>query len=107
MIRAEITLCFTAPAACGALALDTRALRIDAVVGADGAALAHTLHAPDPILGRRLAIIVPAGAESVRKPIYRALDSRTETKSLARELFARFRGNYHPIAQQVLTSLLK
>jgi leukotriene-A4 hydrolase len=41
------------------------------------------------------------------KPLYRALDGRIETKKLARDLFARFRGQYHPIAQEVLRGLLE
>lgn len=66
ILRAEVTLRFAAPAAGGSLDLDTRALFIDAVTGPDGAALPHTLHPADPILGSRLTITVPAGAESVR-----------------------------------------
>jgi len=66
VLRAELTLRFTKPASGGALDLDTRALDIEAVLGPDGAALEHTLHAADPILGSRLAIAVPAGAESIR-----------------------------------------
>jgi leukotriene A-4 hydrolase/aminopeptidase len=65
VIRAEITLRFTSAAAGGPLDLDTRGLHVDAVLGPDGAALAHTLHAPDSILGRRLEVAVPAGAESI------------------------------------------
>ena len=66
VLHAEVTLHFGKPAAGGPLDLDTRALLIDAVLAADGAALAYTLHAADPILGSRLEITVPAGAESIR-----------------------------------------
>ena len=66
VLTAELTLRFVAPAAGGPLDLDTRALAIDAVVGADGAALEHVLHAAEPILGSRLEIAVPKGAESIR-----------------------------------------
>lgn len=41
------------------------------------------------------------------KPLYRALAGRGATKPLARELYDRFRGQYHPIAQQVLRGVLK
>ena len=66
VLTAELTLRFVAPAAGGPLDLDTRALAIDAVVGADGAVLEHVLHAAEPILGSRLEIAVPKGAESIR-----------------------------------------
>jgi leukotriene-A4 hydrolase len=65
VLRAEITLRFVEPASGGPLDLDTRALSIEAVVGPSGAALQHTLHAADPILGSRLEIAVPKGAESI------------------------------------------
>lgn len=65
VLHAEISLYFAEPAAGGPLDLDTRALSIDAVLDANGATLEHTLHAADPILGRRLEISVPAGAEVV------------------------------------------
>lgn len=64
-IRAQITLHFTKPAAGGRLDLDTRALAIERVTDATGNALSHTVHAPEPILGSRLEISVPAGAESI------------------------------------------
>src|SRR5262249_19966113 len=40
------------------------------------------------------------------KPLYRALVKRDETRRLAHDLFARFRERYHPIAQQVVRSVL-
>ena len=66
VLHAEVTLRFAEPAAGGPLDLDTRALSIDAVLDGHGAALGFVLHAPDPILGSRLEITVPAGAESIR-----------------------------------------
>ena len=65
VLHAEVTLHFAGPAAGGPLDLDTRALSIEAVLGPRGTALPHTLHPADPILGRRLEIAVPAGAESI------------------------------------------
>ena len=66
VLHAELTLRFVAPAPGGSLDLDTRALSIDAVVGPNGEALQHTLHPAEPILGSRLEIVVPRGAESIR-----------------------------------------
>ena len=66
VLRAEVTLRFAAPAAGGALDLDTRALAIDAITGPGGEALPFTMHAAEPILGSRLEIAVPKGAESIR-----------------------------------------
>ena len=66
VLHAELTLRFIEPASGGPLDLDTRALSIIAVLGPDGAALAHTMHAADAILGSRLEVSVPAGAESIR-----------------------------------------
>lgn len=66
VVRGRVTLDFVAalPTA-STLDLDTRALAIHAVVDADGAALPFTLHAPDPVLGARLAIAVPAHARRI------------------------------------------
>jgi aminopeptidase N len=66
ILRAEVVLRFVAPAAGGPLDLDTRALEIDAVVGAGGETLPFTIHPAEPILGSRLEIAVPKGAESIR-----------------------------------------
>ncbi|HVV85965.1 MAG TPA: M1 family metallopeptidase [Kofleriaceae bacterium] len=65
-LAAEATLTFRAPAAGGPLDLDTRDLTIESVVDAAGAALAHTLHRPEPILGARLTVELPPGATSIR-----------------------------------------
>jgi leukotriene-A4 hydrolase len=73
-IHAEIALHLTEPAAGGPLDLDTRALAIDEVVALDGAALAHTLHAADPILGSRLEVQLPAGVSAIRI-VYRTAPS--------------------------------
>jgi leukotriene A-4 hydrolase/aminopeptidase len=50
----------------GPLDLDTRDLEITAVEGVDGAPLPFTLHPPEPILGARLRVELPAGAQAVR-----------------------------------------
>ncbi len=90
VIHAEITLSFTEPAAGGALDLDTRALTIDAVLGSSGAALAHTLHEADPILGSRLEITLPKGTTSITiryrtSPEASALQWLTPEQTLGKE----------------------
>lgn len=50
----------------GRLDLDTRDLAIEAVTDLGGAALAWTLHPPEPVLGARLAIELPADTPGVR-----------------------------------------
>jgi leukotriene A-4 hydrolase/aminopeptidase len=65
-LAAEATLTFREPAVGGPLDLDTRDLTIEAVLGAEGAALPFVLHPAEPFLGARLAIEVPKGAKSVR-----------------------------------------
>jgi len=65
VLHSEVTLRFVAPAPGGSLDLDTRALAVDAIVGPHGEALEHTLHPAEPILGSRLEINVPRGAESI------------------------------------------
>ena len=65
VLEGEIALHFRAPG-CGPLDLDTRELRIDAVTLLDGTPLPHDLFAPEPILGARLRIDLPRGAEGVR-----------------------------------------
>jgi leukotriene A-4 hydrolase/aminopeptidase len=64
-IHGEVTLQLSGPSPAGPLDLDTRALAIDSVTDASGAALAYTLHAAEPILGSRLEIMLPAGTESI------------------------------------------
>jgi leukotriene A-4 hydrolase/aminopeptidase len=91
VLRAEVTLRFAKPGAQGgSLDLDTRALDIDAVLGPDGAALTYTLHAADPILGSRLEVAVPAGAESIHiryrtTPEASALQWLTPEQTLGKE----------------------
>src|SRR6267143_936997 len=65
ILEGEIALHFRAPGV-GPLDLDTRELRIDAVTLLDGTPLPHDLFAPEPILGARLRIDLPRGAEGVR-----------------------------------------
>jgi len=65
VLEGEIALHFRAPGV-GPLDLDTRELRIDAVSLLDGTPLPHDLFAPEPILGARLRIDLPRGAEGVR-----------------------------------------
>ncbi len=91
VLRAEITLSFAEPAAGGPLDLDTRALAIDAVLDATGAALPYTLHAAEPILGSRLSVAVPAGAASIRiryrtSPEASALQWLTPEQTLGKRL---------------------
>ncbi|MBX3226511.1 MAG: M1 family metallopeptidase [Labilithrix sp.] len=64
-IEAEVTLRFARPAEGGRLDLDTRALDVHEVRGPGGAPLTYVLEPDEPILGRRLAIEVPAGADAV------------------------------------------
>ena len=65
VVHAEVTLELTAPSPAATLDLDTRALTIHSVEDARGAALEHTLHAADPILGSRLEIRLPAGTQAI------------------------------------------
>jgi leukotriene-A4 hydrolase len=66
-LRAEVTLQLSAPAASdGPFDLDTRALTIESVTGAGGAALKHTLHPADPVLGARLEVQLPKGCTEVK-----------------------------------------
>lgn len=64
-LSAEVTLRFTAPAAGGPLDLDTRALDVQAVTGPGGDALPFTLHPADLVMGSRLEVTVPKGAEYI------------------------------------------
>jgi leukotriene-A4 hydrolase len=67
VLEAAVTLGFHAPAA-GAtpLDLDTRGLTVHAVDDGEGRALEHVLHPPEPVLGQRLEVRLPAGARQVR-----------------------------------------
>lgn len=90
VLHAEVILSFAEPAAGGPLDLDTRALSIDAVLDESGATLQHALHAPDPILGSRLEVAVPAGARSIRityrtSPEASALQWLTPEQTLGKE----------------------
>ncbi|MDQ3341824.1 MAG: M1 family metallopeptidase [Myxococcota bacterium] len=64
-IAAEATLVFRA-AGGGTLDLDTRDLAIETITDLGGTALAHTLHAPEPFLGARLEVSLPAQTRGVR-----------------------------------------
>src|ERR1700738_649039 len=55
-----------AAAAQGPLDLDTRDLAIEGVAALSGTPIAHTLHAPEPILGARLSLRLPAPCRGVR-----------------------------------------
>lgn len=59
------------------------------------------------VLPRVAEVLGHIGRMKYLKPLYRALAGRAETKPFARELFERFHGQYHPIAQQVIRGLLK
>jgi aminopeptidase N len=61
----------------------------------------------DGVLPRIEELLAETGRMKYLKPLYRALAGRAETKPLAQSLFAKLQGQYHPIAQQVVRSLLK
>jgi len=63
-LHAEVTLTLKQPGA-GAFDLDTRDLAIDAIIDQSGAPLPFVLHAPEPILGARLAITLPRETRAV------------------------------------------
>jgi len=63
-LAAEVVLQF-AEAKAGTLDLDTRDLAIDAIEDASGHALAFELHPPEPFLGARLSIAIPAPTPSI------------------------------------------
>jgi aminopeptidase N len=50
----------------GPLDLDTRDLRIDAVETIEGAPIRYQLSAPEPILGTRMRVQLPAGTSAIR-----------------------------------------
>lgn len=61
----------------------------------------------DDVLPRAEELLGQIGRMKYLKPIYRALAQREKTKPLARAWFETYRNRYHPIAQQVLRSVLK
>ncbi|MFH2009311.1 MAG: M1 family metallopeptidase [bacterium] len=67
LLRGRVRLTLQEPTS-GPLDLDTRGLAIEGVEGADGAAIPYQLAVPDPVLGERLTVELPAntGAFDVR-----------------------------------------
>ena len=65
VLEGEIALRFRQPGS-GPLDLDTRDLTLRAVTSLDGSPLRHELSRPEPILGARLRIELPAGTAGVR-----------------------------------------
>ena len=59
-----------------------------------------------PPLPRVEEVLGQIGRMKYLQPLYRALFRRDETRALAHDLFARFRGRYHPIAQQLVRNVL-
>lgn len=59
----------------------------------------------EPAIARAETLLGEVGRMKYLKPLYRALAGRDAT--LAREVFARNRARYHPIAVQVVDALLK
>jgi aminopeptidase N len=90
-IHGTVTLTFKVPAA-GTLDLDTRDLAIERVVDGAGAPLPFVLHAPDPILGQRLAIELAATTSSI------AITYRTSPDASALQWLApeQTQGGQHP-----------
>src|SRR5438132_100126 len=64
-LEGEVTLRFGEPGG-GAIDLETRELRIEAVTALEGAPLRYELAAGDPILGARLRVNLPDGARGLR-----------------------------------------
>jgi leukotriene-A4 hydrolase len=60
-----------------------------------------------PVLPRVGEMLGQTGRMKYLKPLYRALLQRPETSALARELFEKYRGQYHPIAQETVRAMLK
>src|SRR6267142_3809271 len=65
VLEGEVVLHFREPGA-GPLDLDTRDLSLREVAALDGAPLRHELFAPEPILGARLRVQLPAGSRGIR-----------------------------------------
>src|SRR2546426_12410328 len=98
MLEGEITLRFREPGG-GAIDLDSRELRIDAVAALDGALLRYELAAAEPILGARLRVTLPAGARGLRiryrtSPTASALQWRSEERRVGKECRSRW-SPYH------------
>lgn len=64
-ISGKATLTFSKPHAGGPLDLDTRELGIESVVDSSATPVRFELSPPEPILGSRLRVLPPKGAESV------------------------------------------
>jgi len=65
VLEGEIALHFRAPGS-GPIDLDTRDLRIHSVESLEGSPLPHELFAPEPILGARLRVELPARSTGIR-----------------------------------------
>lgn len=59
------------------------------------------------VLPRVEEVLSQVGRMKYLKPLYRALAGREATKAKARDFFARFEPRYHPIAQQVVRSIVR
>jgi leukotriene-A4 hydrolase len=60
-----------------------------------------------PWLGAVEGVLTRLGRMKYLKPLYRALHAHQATRAVARAVFARCRGRYHPIAQRVLEGVLR
>ena len=70
--------------------------------------LVHACESGDgAVLPRVEEVLGQVGRMKYLKPLYRALAGREETKAKARDFFARFAPRYHPIAQQVVRSIVR
>jgi len=58
------------------------------------------------VLPRVENVLSRIGRMKYLKPLYRALSRHEETRAIARDLFTRFAPRYHPIAQQVVRTLV-
>jgi aminopeptidase N len=65
VLDGEIALHFRAPGS-GPIDLDTRELRIHSVASLDGLPLPYEIFAPEPIVGSRLRVELPAGSRGIR-----------------------------------------
>ena len=60
-----------------------------------------------PVLPAVEEVLGEVGRMKYLRPLYLALATRPETKELARRTFERNKAGYHPIARQVVESLLR